>query len=203
VKTDYRNRLRYNLYAPFYDAVGELFSAARREALNRLGLVPGEKLLVIGCGTGLDLDFIPPGVEITGLDVSAGMLARARRRAARISRTANLVEGDARSLPFADGSFDAITLHLILAVAPDPEIVALEAARVLRPGGRISVFDKFLTAGSRPGALRSILNTPARLFFSDLNRQVEPLLRPTGLQIVSDSPAGFGGRYRRLLAIKP
>lgn len=203
MKADHLNRLRYNLYAPIYDAAGALFSAARREALNRLALVPGEKLLIIGCGTGLDLDFIPPGVEVTGLDVSAGMLAQARRRAARSGLTVNLLVGDARSLPFTDASFDAIILHPILAVAPEPEIVAREAARVLRPSGRVSVFDKFLHADSRPSVLRSILNAPARWFFSDLNRQVEPLLLPAGLQIVADSPSGFGGRYRRLLALKP
>lgn len=201
MKADHFNRLRYNFYAPLYDVVEGIFSGARHNAIKRLALRPEEKLLIIGCGTGLDLDHIPAGINVTGLDVSPGMLARAGQRAGRLGRTVALLEGDARALPFPDASFDAITLHLILAVAPDPEIVAREAARVLRPGGRISIFDKFMPAGEHPGLLRSLLNAPARWLFSDLNRQAEPLLASAGLQIMSDEPAGLGGRYRRLLAL--
>jgi hypothetical protein len=88
-------------------------------------------------------------------------------------------------------------------VTSEPKIVAREAARVLRPGGRAAIFDKFLHANSRPSVLRSILNAQARWFFSDLNRQVEPLRLPPGMQIVTDSPFGFGERYRRLFTFKP
>jgi ubiquinone/menaquinone biosynthesis C-methylase UbiE len=142
-------------------------------------------------------------VHVTGLDVSPGMLQRARARAARLGLPADLREGDARALPFADAAFDVVILHLILAVAPDPELVARESARVLRRGGRVSVFDKFLPLGQRPSFLRSLLNVAARRLFSDLNRHVEPLLAAAHLTLVSDLPGAFGGRYRHLLARKP
>lgn len=58
--------------------------------------------------------------------------------------------GDARSLPFAPGSFDVVILHLILAVAPEPERIVAEVDRVLVPGGTVSIFDKFLPAGNPP-----------------------------------------------------
>lgn len=199
MKTDRFNRSRYDFYAPFYDAIAAILRPARRAAMCRLALQPGERVLIVGCGTGLDLDHLPSGVHVTGLDVSPGMLQRARLRADRLGLRADLREGDARALPFADGLFDVVILHLILAVAPDPEFIARESARVLRSGGRVSVFDKFLPLGLRPSFLRSLFNVPARWLFSDLNRQVEPLLAPAGLQIVVDTPAAFAGRYRHLL----
>lgn len=200
---DRLNRRRYDFYAPFYDGMAVILRPGRRAAIQRLALQPGEKILIVGCGTGLDFDHLPPGLTITGLDVSPGMLQRARARAARLGLTADLHLGDARSLPFANATFDVVILHLILAVAPDPELVARESARVLRSGGRVSIFDKFLPLGERPSFLRSLLNALARRLFSDLNRHVEPLLEPAGLRIESNLPGAFGGRYRHLLARKP
>lgn len=200
---DRLNRRRYDFYAPFYDGMAVILRPARRAALDRLALQPGERVLIVGCGTGLDFDHLPSGVHVTGLDVSPGMLQRARARAARLGLPADLREGDARALPFADAAFDVVILHLILAVAPDPELVARESARVLRRGGRVSVFDKFLPLGQRPSFLRSLLNVAARRLFSDLNRHVEPLLAAAHLTLVSDLPGAFGGRYRHLLARKP
>jgi len=203
VPPDRLNRRRYDVYAPFYDAMAVILRPARRAAIQRLALQPGEKVLLVGCGTGLDFAHLPPGLHVAGLDVSPGMLKRARARAARIGLTADLREGDARALPFADASFDVVILHLILAVAPDPELVARESARVLRRGGRVSIFDKFLPLGQRPSVLRSLLNVAARRLFSDLNRRAEPLLASAHLTLVSDLPGAFGGRYRHLLARKP
>jgi ubiquinone/menaquinone biosynthesis C-methylase UbiE len=200
---DRLNRRRYDFYAPFYDRMVRMFAPARRLALDSLALQPGERLAIIGCGTGLDLDFLPPGVSIAGLDVSPGMLSRARRRALQLGLAVDWIEGDARQLPWADATFDAVVLHLILAVAPEPERVAREAARVLRPGGRASVFDKFLPAGQRPGVFRRMANAVIGLLFSDINRQIEPLMAAAGLRIESDIPAGFGSFYRRLRVVKP
>ena len=106
------------------------------------------------------------------------------------------------------GMFDTLyvdsAFHLpVPAVAPDSALVALESARVLRSGGRVSIFDKFLPLGARPSLLRSLLNALARRLFSDLNLHVEPLLAPAGVIIVSDLPGAFGGRYRHVLARKP
>lgn len=199
---DRLNRRRYDFYAPFYDAMAVILRPGRRAAIQRLALQPDEKVLIVGCGTGLDLDHLPRGITVTGLDVSPGMLQRARQRAARLGLNADLRDGDARALPFADATFDVVILHLILDVAPDPELIARESARVLRSGGRVSVFDKFLPLGARPSLLRSLLNALARRLFSDLNLHVEPLLAPAGLRIESNLPAAFAGRYRHLLARK-
>lgn len=202
-KPDRFNRLRYSIYAPIYDALIGFMRPQRRAALASLELRAGEHVLLIGCGTGADLEFIPPDVAITGLDVTPGMIERAQRRCARLGLRGEFVVGDARVLPFSDDRFDAVILHLILAVAPEPGRIAREADRVLKPGGRVSIFDKFLPANRQPGFARRLLNVVIRFLFSDLNRQVEPMLAAAGWHVGSNTSAGFRGAYRRILATKP
>lgn len=197
------NRLRYSLYAPIYDALTGMFGRHRRAALEAVGLREGQRVLFVGCGTGLDLDFVPCGVSVTGLDVTPGMLSRAERRARRLGLGGIFLLGDARALPFPDASFDVVILHLILAVAPEPESIAREASRVLMPGGRVSIFDKFLRPDQRAGLVRRLANRGAGLLFSEINRTVEPMIAAAGWTIESDQPAGFRGAYRRIVASKP
>ncbi len=192
------NRLRYSFWAPVYDRIANAagFDAARRASIDRLGLVPGARVLMIGAGTGLDLNHLPDGVEVTAIDVTPAMLRRLERRAAACGRRVTARVMDARHLDFPDASFDGVVMHLILAVMPEPERGLAEAARVLRPGGRVAVFDKFLRDDEWPSARRRLLNAIARPLFSDMNRRLGPIAAGTPLVLVHDAPAAFGGMYR-------
>ncbi len=203
VSADRLNRVRYALYAPIYDLVAGIFTGQRKTAVAALRLQAGQRVLLVGCGTGLDLDFIPTGVEVTGLDLTPGMVTRAEERARRRGLDGNFVVGDARLLPFAPARFDVVILHLILAVAPEPERIVAEVDRVLVPGGTVSIFDKFLAAGKTPGLARRLANRMAALAFSELNRTVEPLMAAHDWSVRLDEPAGFRGSYRRIIAVKP
>jgi ubiquinone/menaquinone biosynthesis C-methylase UbiE len=79
---------------------------------------------------------------------------------------------DARNLTFPDASFDAVIMHLILAVMPQPELGLKEAARVLKSGGRIAIFDKFLRDEEQPSNARRFLNLITGTLFSDINRRL-------------------------------
>lgn len=201
--TDRFNRGRYDFYAPVYDQLARVFTATRRRAIEELALQAGERVLIVGCGTGLDLDFIRSDVAVSGIDVAPGMLARARTRAERLGHQADLQLGDARELPWPDERFDVVILHFILAVAPEPERIARESARVLRAGGRVSILDKFVPAGRPPSVLRRAANVLTRALFSDINRQLEPLLAAGGLHMRTDTTVGTGGFYRLVRAEKP
>ncbi len=202
VAPDRLNRFRYTLYAPIYDWLACIFAGQRGAAIAALRLRPGQRVLLVACGTGLDLEFIPSGVFVSGLDLTPGMVGRAEARARRHGFEGSFLVGDARSLPFPDGCFDVVLLHLILAVAPEPERIVSEVDRVLVPGGTVSIFDKFLPAGQTPGLARRLANRIAALAFSELNRTVEPLVSVAGWTVRLDEPAGFRGSYRRIIAIK-
>jgi ubiquinone/menaquinone biosynthesis C-methylase UbiE len=192
------NRLRYTVWAPAYDVIARAagFDTARRLSIDRLQLASGDRVLIVGAGTGLDLDFLPSNVHVTAIDVTPAMLKRLELRAARTGRSVTVRIMDARQLTFPDASFDAVVMHLILAVMPEPERGLREAVRVLKPGGRIAVFDKFLGDEERPSLKRRLLNVLARPLFSDLNRRLGPMMARTPLIIEHDEPVAFGGTYR-------
>ena len=90
---------------------------------------------------------------------------------------------DGESLTFADKEFDHVVLHLILAVMPDPYACAREVSRVLRPGGTVSIFDKFVPDGESPSLPRRAINLFTNAAFSDFTRQLGPILEAGELQL--------------------
>ena len=187
--------LRYALYAPVYD-LGTGFPAERRRSIELLALKPAERVLIVGCGTGADLPLLPPDVTVLATDLSPAMLARARRRA-RPGIEVRRMDGHALELP--DASFDAALLHMVLEVIPDPARCLAEIGRVLRPGGRLAVFDKFLPDGAPPAWPRRAALALLDAVFTSTNRQMGEILRASGapLAVERDEPAR--GAYRHLL----
>lgn len=196
------NRIRYTLWAPFYD-VAVRFRRQRQRSVGLLDLRPGERVLVVGAGTGADLPWIPAGVEVVAIDLTPAMVERVRRRAAERDRPVDARVGNAQDLEFPDASFDALILHLILAVVPDPVAAIREAERVLRPGGRAAVFDKWAPDGQRVSLLRRVLNLVANLLATDVTRQLGPLLAHTGLRVERREPAALGAAFQIALLRKP
>jgi ubiquinone/menaquinone biosynthesis C-methylase UbiE len=136
---------------------------------------PGERLLISGVGTGLDLSAVPAGVDVTGVDISPDMLRQAARKPAQAN--VHLVEMDAQKLDPPSESFDAVLLSLIVSVAPDGQAVFSEAWRALKPGGRLVLFDKFVTGGQPISPLRRVVGSLIRALGTDVNRRLEDVLR--------------------------
>jgi len=191
----------YNLIAPLYDFVIErpLLKARARSLRDLPAEMPG-RVLVSGVGTGLDLPLLPAMHRYVALDFSAAMLSRARPRGANLQ--IEWVLGDSMALPFADAQFDHVILHLILAVVPQPEKCLSEAARVLKPGGTILIFDKFLRP-QQHAWLRRALNPLTRRLATRMDVVFEEVLRQVPrLQAVSDTPLLAGGWFRGIVLRK-
>lgn len=191
-------RASYTLLAPVYDhLVATATAPARRASLARLP-AGARRVLIVGAGTGLDFPLLPAGPHYTAIDLTPAMLDRARpRAAARPELAIELRSGDALALEFADASFDAVILHLIVAVVPDASRALAEAARVLVPGGRALLYDKFLRPGQR-APLRRLLSPLLGRIASRTDVVLERSLPPT-LRVLEDEASLAGGWFRRVL----
>lgn len=186
----------YTLIAPFYDAaIGQVTRTARQRSLAALPAEAG-RVLLAGVGTGLDLPHLPPQHRYVGLDLTHAMLRRTLPRAGHVDFAP--VQGDAQRLPFADATFDHAVLHLILAVVPNPAHCFAEIARVVRPGGSVLVFDKFLRRG-QPALMRRLFNPLMRRVATRLDVVFEDLLvAAPSLALDHDLPALAGGWFRMI-----
>jgi ubiquinone/menaquinone biosynthesis C-methylase UbiE len=106
-----------------------------------LGAQASGDVLEVGIGTGRNVPYFAPGVRLTGIDISASMLERGRRRADELGRSVELRVADAQALEFPDESFDTVVFCLTLCSIPDDRRAVGEARRVLRPAGRVVLLE--------------------------------------------------------------
>ena len=148
---------RYGLGAPLYDVVSmerPVYRAGRVAAIAGLRLRPGDRVLDVGCGTGLNfpllVDAVGPSGEVVGVDASPAMSRQARCRIVRSSwGNVTVVGGDAAMLQsLLTGPFDAVLFTYSLAVIDDWRRAWLQGLGLLRPGGRVAVVDTALPTGA-------------------------------------------------------
>lgn len=191
----------YTLLAPIYDSmVSGPLDFYREKSLARLTDTANKNILINGIGSGLDIPHLPGDAHYVGTDITPAMLQRAEKRADKYISGSTLdisfQIADSQALPFENESFDIIIMHLILAVVPKPELALQEACRVLKPGGTIYLFDKFIKPGQLAIA-RRILSFFIRHIATRTDVVFEHVLKTCPqLQVVTDEPALAKGWFR-------
>jgi len=142
MKAPHRSKIYHNL-SRFYDGLFAPFFQARAQAtIRKLQLPPGAKALEVGVGTGLSLDAYPAHADVTGIDLSEGMLTHARAKIARKGwEHIHLQPMDALNMTFEDNSFDYVFAFHLVSVVPDSARLMREMVRVCKPGGKIVVIN--------------------------------------------------------------
>jgi ubiquinone/menaquinone biosynthesis C-methylase UbiE len=135
-----KTRLKTTWMTGDYDVFSRYMEKDAEQFFQRLGLTPGTRLLDVGCGAGqLALIAARAGAQVTGCDIAANWIEKARARAAAEGLEITFEEGDAESLPYEDAQFDAVISLIGAMFAPRPDLVAAELTRVCRPGGMIAM----------------------------------------------------------------
>ena len=205
----------FNEIAGRYDLLNRMLSLGldrrwRREAVRlALAHAPGD-ILDVATGTGdlaFELKDRAATAAVTGLDFSASMLEQARRKAGARSADIRFLQGDAQALPFADDSFDALTIAYGLRNLAEPATGLREFHRVLRPGGRLVVLDFPPPPGGLWGALVKLyfrvvlpgiggLVSGSRAAYTYLPESVEGFMTPRQLTaaLIDAGFAGVAGR---------
>jgi ubiquinone/menaquinone biosynthesis C-methylase UbiE len=142
---------------------GPVFLNGRRAAASAARAVGG-RILEIGVGTGLSFDDYDNTTEITGIDMSEPMIARARERAktGRYPFVKELAVMDAHDLSYPDASFDCVVAQFVITLVEDPERVLSECARVLRTGGQIILVNHLYSERGLAAAVERLLAQKAR-----------------------------------------
>lgn len=179
-------RRKYNRNARWYDAMERM---VRDEWRRRVITQAVGRTLEIGIGTGKNLPFYDPAVtdELVGIDISPGMLERARSKPCRVPLT--LLEMDAQRMSFPDHSFDTVLATCVFCTVPDPVAGLREARRVCKPDGRILLLEHVRIDRPVIGALMDLIDPlVAGLIGTHINRRTVENCRLAGLTIERVEP---------------
>jgi len=196
-------RQRYNRIAPMYDMMDAMMEA-RMFKKERPALVQqaSGKVLEVGVGTGKNLPHYNEDAEVYGIDFSPRMLAKAKRVAANLGKSFQLMEMDVQTLEFADNSFDCVVTTCVFCSVPDPVKGLEEIHRVLKPGGQLIMLEHVRSEGPVKGKLMDWLNfIPVHLYGANINRRTVDNLRAAGFNHIESSDA-WSDILKRIRVVK-
>jgi len=189
-------RRRYQRLSSIYDVMEGMFEQRYHPWRAKLwSQVPGLHILEVGIGTGKNMLFYPSVISITGIDLTPGMLQRARKRAddLRLRSMVELQLGDVQELDFPDNNFDSAAATFVFCSVPDPVLGLRELKRVVKPDGHVLLLEHMRSPNPFLGVLMDLLNPLiVRMMGANINRETVENVRKAGLEIeqVEDLDAG-------------
>lgn len=203
VENDFVERV-YGKLAAVYDFIfGPTLHTGRLQAIERMQIGPGDRILEVGIGTAINAPLYPRDCFVTGIDFSAEMLERARERVMRHGLdNVRLLQMDAADLRFADETFDIVYAPYLISVVPDPVQVAREMYRVCRRGGRLVFLNHFRSSNPVVSRLERLISplTVHVGFKADLD--LDAFLAQAGLQPVCIEKVNFPRIWSLVICVK-
>jgi phosphatidylethanolamine/phosphatidyl-N-methylethanolamine N-methyltransferase len=175
----------YDIHSMFYDATfGRLVKRRIERAIHHMNIADTDRVLDLGIGTGVSLNYYPQHARVTGVDLSAGMLRKAREKIReRELPHANVFQADALRLPFADDTFDHVFTSHVISVVSDPYRLVEEAQRVAKPGARIVMVNHFQSTNRFIAMLEKWLCPLCTQLGWRSDLALQDLVRRTGMEI--------------------
>lgn len=199
------NEIIYKIWSPMYDKFfnSGRFLEARKQIFQGDTFIKNQKVLFVGVGTGADLELINHReLNITAIDYSNEMLERAKVKFKDSS--IQFLKMDAQNMSFNDNQFDVVVGSLVLSVVPNADKCTKEMIRVLKPNGKIIIFDKFSPKGKKLSPLKKVIRPIIKLLGTDIGVSFERLYENNQetIFVQEDIPIMFNGMYRKIVVNK-
>jgi phosphatidylethanolamine/phosphatidyl-N-methylethanolamine N-methyltransferase len=181
---DYKTIKRaYAILSPVYDFLfDKVFYPGRVAAIKLLEIKPGDRVLEVGVGTGLNLPLYPRDCDVTGVDISEEMLRKADERVRTCGMTnTRLMVMDGSKLDFPDNSFDRVIATYVISAVPDPVKTLLEMRRVCKPSGTLVILNHFKSDNPVIGMFEKLLAPVCTKIGFDTELKLMPLLERVAL----------------------
>lgn len=175
----------YTNYSSVYDKIfGKAFNQSRESAVRGLRIVPNDNVLEVGVGTGMALPLYPTHCNITGIDLSEGMLNVAQERINdhRLNHV-TLQRMNAGQMDFEDNSFDIVMAAYVVTAVPDYRQVVSEMIRVCRPGGQIVMLNHFSNGNKFIAAVEKLISPMCQRIGFRTDLSLHHVLEGTPLQV--------------------
>jgi phosphatidylethanolamine/phosphatidyl-N-methylethanolamine N-methyltransferase len=206
VSLDYRTIKRaYAILSPVYDLIfDKVFYPGRVAAIDLLEIRPGDRILEVGVGTGLNLPLYPRECDITGIDISEEMLKKAEDRVVKLGMPrAKVLVMDGSKLDFPDNSFDKVIATYVISAVPDPVTTLLEMRRVCKPSGHLVILNHFKSDNPVIGMFEKLLAPVCTKIGFNTELKLAPLLERVALSAEQLHRVNLLNGWRLVRCINP